>query len=125
MPEGRISTILNQLENLPLVLTSETQHKRMQGLVDQVVIFNELLTSTNTPDVSLPKSGVEDGIQYDQPAYVIFTSGSTGKLLTRTIFYVPKSAQAACSLSRLCDMPPRILRIKTCGNRPNLYAGSS
>ena len=80
MPVGRISIILKQLENIPLVLASETQHEKFQGLEDQVVIFDKELTSTDTPGVSLPKSGVENGIQYDHPAYVIFTSGSTGKL---------------------------------------------
>lgn len=85
MPSGRISNILQQLENLPLALVSDTQHEKFRGLVDQVAIFDEGLTSTDTPDVSLPRSGVENGIQYDQPAYVIFTSGSTGMFPARTV----------------------------------------
>ena len=84
MPEGRISNILSQLENLPLALASKTQYRKFDGLVDQVVIFDEKLTSTEMLDVSLPRSE-KDSIQYDQPAYVIFTSGSTGKPTTMTL----------------------------------------
>ena len=92
MPSGRISNILKQVENLPLALASGTQYKKFQGLVDQVVIFDEELTNTDTHGVSLPRSGFEDGIRYDQPAYVIFTSGSTGKIPTR-IFIHPETVK--------------------------------
>ncbi|CAG8958014.1 hypothetical protein HYFRA_00000357 [Hymenoscyphus fraxineus] len=78
MPVGRIANILKQLDNIPLALASASQCQKFQGIVDSVVVFKENLTIIERSSDLLPATGVEGGIQSDQPAYVIFTSGSTG-----------------------------------------------
>lgn len=78
MPVGRIANILKQLDNVPLALTSAGQHQKFKRILDSVIVFDESLTSLDTPGGVLPLPGIMDGIQYNQPAYVIFTSGSTG-----------------------------------------------
>jgi non-ribosomal peptide synthetase component F len=79
MPVGRIANILKQLDNISLALTSTEQHQKLKGIVDLVIVFDESLTDLDAPGGVLPVPGAENGIHYDQPAYVIFTSGSTGK----------------------------------------------
>lgn len=79
MPVGRIADILKQLDNIPLALTSAEQYQKLNGLVKLVIVFDESLSDSKALSGVLPVPAAEDGIRYDQPAYVIFTSGSTGR----------------------------------------------
>lgn len=94
MPDDRVQIILEQLGSLRLILTSSSQCARTERLADRVVIVDEVSTSGEVPDISLPVSGINTGLQPDHPAYVIFTSGSTGKsfpgLLATTLHRHPQ-----------------------------------
>lgn len=79
MPDGRIQTILEQLGGLRLVLSSSSQSTRIERLAERVIIVDEVATSGEVPNISLPVSGTKIGPQPGDPAYVIFTSRSTGK----------------------------------------------
>ena len=70
--------MLEQLGRLPVVLTSDSQFARVQGLSDHVIVVNEDVTKANLLEASLPVPGAQVRLQPDLPAYVIFTSGSTG-----------------------------------------------
>lgn len=87
MPVGRIANVLQQLDNVPLALTTAGQYHKFEGIVDSVIVFDEKLTTLDIPEEFLPASGVEGGVQHDQPVYVIFTSGSTGKFSIIRLFY--------------------------------------
>ena len=76
MPEGRIQTLLMQIERLPLILASTSQSVKFETSEHKVIVVND--KSTN-PGRGLLVEKFERDIQPDCPAYVIFTSGTTGE----------------------------------------------
>ena len=78
MPEGRIQTLLGQIEKIPLILASESQSVKFEASEHRVIIVNDRSTS---PGRGLSIQKPERDVKPDCPAYVIFTSGTTGGLL--------------------------------------------
>ena len=77
MPEGRIQTLLMQIERLPLILASTSQSVKFEASEHKVIVVNDKSTD---PGHGLSIKKFEREIQPDSPAYVIFTSGTTGGL---------------------------------------------
>lgn len=83
MPEGRIQTLLGQIEKIPLILASASQSVKFEASEHKVIVVDDDSTG---PWRGLSVSKSQRYIKPDSPAYVIFTSGTTGKLLDDSIY---------------------------------------
>ena len=83
MPEGRIQTLLMQIERLLLILASTSQSVKFETSEHKVIVVND---KSINPGHGLSVKKLGD-IKPACPAYVIFTSGTTGRLLDG-LFYL-------------------------------------
>ena len=85
MPEGRIQTLLMQIERLPLILASTSQSVKFETSEHKVIVVNDKSTG---PGPGLLVKKFQRDIKPDCPAYVIFTSGTTGGVFLNSPFYL-------------------------------------